>query len=926
MLANRAAERARLDGLLLEVRSGQSAVLVMHGEPGIGKTALLDYAAQRAVGYRIIRAVGVESEMELPYAGLHLLCAPLLDRLSRVPPTQRDPLGTALGLSAGPGPDRFLVALATLSLLSAVAEELPLLCIVDDAQWFDHSSAQALAFVARRLEAESIAFLFAESEADRLRELDGLPDLLLEGLPDADARELLGSAFTGPLDERVRERIIAEAHGSPLALLELPRRISTEELAGGFGVTTPIHLPDRIEESFREQVDRLPSESQQLLLAAAAEPIGDPTVLWRIASELGVPTEAAEPLESSGLLSVGPRVIFRHPLLRSAVYGRASRGERRSVHEALAAVSDPATDPDRRAWHLSYAAEGPDDEIAQELERSAARAQGRGGLAAAAAFLERAAFLTLDSAKRAERALAAAAVKYEAGAPEAALRLLVTAESGQLDESLRGRLDRLRAQLAFALRRGNDAPELLLAAARRLEPLEPGTSRETYLEALAAAIFVGRLSGGLGTAEVAEAARLGPPPPRPPRAIDLLLDGLVMRFTEGFAAAIGPLKQALQAFRDAGSSDEAVRWLWLAYRVARDLWDDETWHVLTTLQVQLARDAGALAVLPLALTYRAGLEVHVGNFVAASDLVDEADSISSATGYHQVADSALILAAWRGQEQKALALFEAARQDARNRGEGYTLTAADYSAAVLYNGLGRYGEALAAAQDASTLDELGFFGWVLVELIEAAARSGKRTVAELALQRLSERTRLSATKWALGIEARSRALLCEGAAAEDLYVEAIEQLGRSRIKAHLARAYLVYGEWLRRQGRRIDARGPLSASHELFAAMGAEAFSERANRELVLTGERARRRRADTRDQLTAQEAQIARLARDGLSNPEIAAQLFISPRTVEYHLHKVFGKFGITSRTQLHRVLASRVGNTHTGAPNSTAGAGRAA
>jgi DNA-binding CsgD family transcriptional regulator len=905
MLTDRAAECARLDQLLLNVRTGRNAVLVLLGEPGIGKSALLDYAAQQAAGFRILRALGVESEMELPYAALQLVCAPLLDGLGRLTPPQRDALGTAVGVSTGPPPDRFLVGLAALNLLSNSAEELPLLCIIDDAQWLDHSSAQALAFVARRLEAESIAFLFGEREAEKLVELDGLPELLLGGLSDSDARELLGSTITVPLDESVRDRLVAETRGNPLAIIELPRGMSPAEMAGGFGVTTPRQLPSRIEERFRERVQQLPSDSRRELLAAAAEPVGDPTILWRAAAKLGIPMEATRPLESSGLLTLDRRVIFRHPLLRSAIYGAASDRERRRVHRALAAATDPVSDPDRRAWHRAHAAEGPDEEVARELERSATRARARGGLPAAAAFLEKAALLTLGSRRRANRALAAAAAKHEAGDPGAALKLLVTAEMGPLDDLQVARLERLRARLAFDLRRGSDAPELLLRAAQRLELLDSKLSRETYLEALAAAIFAGRLGVSPTAAEVAEAARAGPPAPRPPGLIDLLLDGLVLRFADGYAAAVGPFKQALEAFREADSSDETIRWLWLACRVAGDLWDAETWQALTTREVQLARDAGALTILPYALSYRAIVDVHGGEFAAASGLVDEANAIAAETGNPPLEYASLALAGWRGQEDRALERFEVARQDARRRGEGIAITTASFSTAVLYNGLGRYEEALAAAQHALKLDELGLFGWALMELIEAAARSGEHAVAAHAFQRLSERTRLSGTEWAQGIEARSHALLSDGQAAEDLYREAIERLTRSRMKAHLARAQLVYGEWLRRQGRRLDARGQLRAAHELFTVMGAEAFADRAHRELVVTGERARSRTPDTRDQLTAQELQIALLARDGLSNPEIGARLFISPRTVEYHLHKVYGKLAISSRTELHLVLA---------------------
>jgi DNA-binding CsgD family transcriptional regulator/tetratricopeptide (TPR) repeat protein len=904
MLTDRAAERARLDQLLLDVRAGRTAVLVLIGDPGIGKTALLDYAAQQAEGYRILRVLGVESEMELPYAGLQFLCASIVDGADRLPAPQRDALGTAIGLSDGPPPDRFLVGLATLSLLSVATEALPLLCIVDDAQWLDRSSAQVLGFVARRLEAEPIVFLFAEREGQRLGELDSLPELLLDGLSDLDARELLGTAIKVPLDESVCDRLIAETRGNPLALLELPRGMSPAEMAGGFGVASARELTGRIEESFRERVEQLPSDSRRELLAAAAEPIGDPTLLWRALVELGIPMEATRPLESGGWLMLGPRVTFRHPLLRSAIYGAASDSERRRVHRALAAATDPESDPDRRAWHRAHGAEGPDEEVAQELERSANRARSRGGLPAAAAFLEKAALLTLDPRRRARRALAAAAAKQQAGDPGAALRLLATAEMGPLDDLELARLERLRAGLAFSLRRGNEAPELLLRAAQRLEALDPGLSRETYLEALSAAIFAGRLAVGHAVAEIAEAARAGPAAPRRPRLIDLLLDGLVIRLTEGYAAAVDPLRQVLDAFREADSSDETTRWLWLAARVAGDLWDDETWHALTTREVQLARDAGALTILPYALNYRAIVDVHCGEFAIASALIEEADEIATATGNTPLTYASLALAGWRGQEDRGLELFRGASQEARRRGEGVAITTASFSAAVLYNGLGRYEEALAAAQDALKLDELGLCGWALVELVEAAARSGEPALATVAFQRLSERTRLSGTEWARGVEARSHALLSDGQTAEDRYLEAIERLGRSRIKGQLARAELVYGEWLRREGRRLDARGPLGAASELFAAMGAEAFADRAKRELLVTGEKARRRTEETRDQLTPQELQIALLARDGLSNPGIGARLFISPRTVEYHLHNVYGKLGISSRTELHLVV----------------------
>jgi DNA-binding CsgD family transcriptional regulator len=891
--------------MLDEVRAGHSAALVVCGEPGIGKTALLDYVAEHADGCRVLRAVGVEAEMELPFAGLQLLCAPLLDDLERLPPPQREALGTAVGLSAAAPPDPFLVGLAVLSLLSDTSEPQPLVCVIDDAQWLDQSSAQVLAFVARRLEAESVVLLFAEREPRERDELARLPELPLHGISNASARELLASVISGPLDDRVAERIIEETRGNPLALLELPQGLAPDELAGGFGLTAALPLPGRIEDSFRERAAQLPPDSQRLLLAAAAEPIGDPTLLWRAADQLGVPPEAAEAAEAAGLVTLGARVTFRHPLLRSAIYRAASDEDRRSVHRALADASDSESDPDRRAWHRAHATLAPDEEVAAELERSADRARARGGLAAAAAFLEQATALTPEPARRAERALSAAHAKQDAGAPDAALRLLATAEMGPLDEIQRARLERLRAQLAFAVRRGNDAPPLLLRAAKRLEPLDPGLARETHLEALAAAIFAGRLSRGGGVREAAEAARAAPPAPQPAREIDLLLDGLATRFAEGYSAGLQPLRRSLLALcRAQGQTEDDLHWLWLACRVAQDLWEDGAWRELATRQIRLARDAGALAVLPTALNFRAGLDVHCGELAAASGLLEEADAIIEATGAVPLKYASLWLAAWRGRETEAVELVEGGLRDATSRGEGRVIGLAECAAAVLFNGLARYEAALAAADRACEYDDLGFLAWGLIELVEAAARSGETELAAGALERLSERTTLSGTDWALGIEARSRALLTDGRRAENLYLESIERLSRGRVKAHLARAHLVYGEWLRRENRRLDAREQLRTAHELFVTMGAEAFAERAARELLATGERARKRSPETRGELTPQERQIAQLASEGYSNPEIGAQLFISPRTVEYHLHKVFIKLAISSRNQLESAL----------------------
>jgi DNA-binding CsgD family transcriptional regulator len=903
-LRGRRREREALDRLLAGVRVGHSGVLVLRGESGVGKTALLEYLVGRATGFRIVRAAGAEFEMELAFAGLHQVCAPMLDGLAGLPDQQRDALATAFGLSGGDAPDRFLVGLAGLGLLSEAAEQRPLLCVIDDGQWLDRASAEALAFVARRLLAESIALVFAVREPSESEELAGLPELLVGGLSDVDARAMLDSVIRGRMDARVRDRIVAEARGNPLALLELPRGLTPAELAGGVGLPDTMPLASRIERSFVRQIRSLPGETQRLLLVGAAEPLGDVTLLWRAAERLGTAPDAASPAVTAGLMELGVRARFRHPLVRSAVCRAAPVAERQAVHRALADATDAETDPDRRAWHRAQGAVGPDEAVARELERCAARAQGRGGVAAGAAFLARAAELTPDPTGRAARALAAAQAKLDAAAPDAAFELLATAEIGPLDPLQRGRLERLRAELAFAKTRGSDAPPLLLEAAKRLEPLDAELARETYLDAFGAAIFAGRESLGGGVVGVAEAARAAPPGPRPPRPIDLLLDGLVARFSAPYVTSVRPLKKALEAYGATDDSGGDMRGLWLACRVAPDVWDDELWHELATRAVRLARDAGQLSVLPIALTYRAGVHVHAGEFDAAAGLIAEADAITEATGSAPLWYTSLVLAAWRGQEDRALELIQLGFNDATVRGEGRAITLAHYVTAVLYDGLGRYGDALAAAQRACAYEDLGLFGWALIELIEAAARSDNREVASDALLRLDERTRAAGTDWALGIQARSRALVSDGDAPDALYREAIERLGRTRIAIHLARAQLLYGEWLRRENRRVDAREQLRHAHETFSRTGAEAFAERARRELLATGETVRKRTVETLDELTTQEAQVARLAAQGRTNPEIAALLFISPRTVEYHLHKVFPKLGISSRRELRRAL----------------------
>ena len=840
--------------------------------------------------------------MELAFAGLHQLCAPMLDHAESLPGPQREALRTAFGLSAGPVPDRFLVGLAVVGLLSETAGERPLVCVVDDQQWLDHASAQALGFAARRLAAEPVGLVFAARVPGK--DVAGLPELVVEGLAEDDAQELLKSVLTGPLDPRVRDRIIADTHGNPLALLELPRGLTPAQLTGGFGVSSAVPLDGRIEESFGRQLEALPVQTQRLVQLAAADPSGDPVLVWRAAGRLAIGAGAAGPAVEAGLAEFGARVRFRHPLVRSAAYRSASAQTRQELHGALAEVTDPAVDPDRRAWHRAQAAPGPDEEVAAELEQSAGRAQRRGGLAAAAAFLERSAGLTLDPARRAQRALAAAQAKQRAGALDAALGLLAMAQAGPLDELQRARGDLLRAQIAFASSHGRDAPPLMLSAAKQLETLDVALARETYLEAFTAALFVGRLSPAVG--DVARAARMAPAPLAPARAPDLLLDGLALLVTEGYAAGTPALRRALLAFRGQDiSAEEGLSWLWLAGLAAMAVWDDETWQILASRHVKLARDAGALSELPVAIRWRILLHTHAGELAEGAALIAEAQAVADATGTQLGPHGALGVAAWRGREAEATELIRATMDDVTSRGEGRGMTS-QYAAALLYNGLGRYDKALAAAELACEYDDIGVLGWSLAELVEAAVRSGQPARASDAFQRLSEMTRASGTDWAVGTEARSRALLSEGETAENCYREAIERLGRTRMRPAVARAHLLYGEWLRRENRRRDARAELRTAHGLFTTMGIEAFAERARRELLATGETVRKRTVETVSELTAQEAHIARLAVDGRTNGEIGAQLFLSTRTVEWHLSKVYTKLGVGSRRELRRALAS--------------------
>ncbi|MFI6740188.1 AAA family ATPase [Nonomuraea sp. NPDC050451] len=868
MLIGRDQEVAQLEALLAAARQGRGGALVLRGEPGIGKSALLRHLTQAATGFQVMQASGAEFEMELPFAALHQLCAPALEHVTALPARHRKALEVAFGLDVGTA-DPFLVGVATLGLL--VERDGPLLCVIDDAQWLDHASAQALVFLARRVSAERVAVVFAVREPvgpDGLPELAGLPGLSLGALSEADARTLLIQAIQAPLDERVRDRILAEARGNPLALLELPRTAGLAGMAGGFDLPPP----GVVEQSFRARLEILSLEARLLLTLAAADPVGDPGLLWRAASLLGLEDRATA--EAAALVEFGTRIRFSHPLARSAVYRTASAEDRRRAHAALAAVSDPVADPDRVAWHRAQASAGPDEEVAAELARSATRAQARGGVAAAAAFLERAAALTLDPNLRAERVLAAAEAKLSVGAFDVTAELLSTLDPGD------PRVDLLRGRLSFVRNRGGDRPaDYLLRAAGRLADTDPAWSRACYVDAIEMGIFVGGLD------EVIAAARQAPSVPRERSSSDVVLDGLVALTAEGHLAAADILRPIVRNTDD----DVWIRRPSLGFMLAAELWDYGALHGIAARVAAAGRESGSFHMLPIGLAMLATATVHAGDFGAAMEMISEEEAIAAATGAAPLVYPRIHLTALRGRREEAAELFAGV-------GRHMTLSV-QWATAVLNNGLADYAAAMKAAEQAAEHGDLGLAGLALPELIEAAVRCGEVDKARSALVTLRERTQAGGQVWGLGVEAYSRALVHED---EEAYQLAISLLEPTPLGIYRARAHLLYGEWLRRQGRRREARAELRTAHELLSGFGAEAFAERAVGELRATGEQARSRSAQTSDHLTVQEVHIARLVAEGATSKEIAAKLFLSPRTVDAHLRNIFRKLGLTSRRQL--------------------------
>jgi DNA-binding CsgD family transcriptional regulator len=904
-LIDRHEERTALNRLLRALRSGESRVLVLHGVPGVGKTALLEYVRGIAGDVRVLRAAGVQSEMELPFATLHQLCGPLLDRIGHLPAPQREALDTVLGLRAGPAPERFLVGLAVLGLLADASAEGPLLCLLDDAQWFDQPSAQVLGFVARRLPAASVALLF--STRVRGRDLLGLPDLEVTGLGEAGAHALLDSVAHAGLDQHIRDRIVTETGGNPLALLELPRGLGGTDLAGAMGLPGTDPLPQRIEQDLLSRAEGLPEPTRRLLLIAAAEPLGDPILVWRAAARLGIAVTEALSGGTDGLLAVEERVTFRHPLVRSAVYRAASTEQRRAVHLALAEVTDADADPDRRAWHLAAAAAGPDDAVAAELERSAGRAQARGGVAAAAAFLQRAVALSVDPDRRADRAVAAAGVTRQAGDLPTARHYLTVAERGARTEAQRARLELVRGEIAFAAGLGDEAPPLLLTAARRLEPFDVRLSRETYLIAWGTAALLAADANSLPA--ISRAILALPPHAETEPVLDLVLRGCALLVTGGREAAVAVLRQALPGLPGLPVRD-VVKWGWVANAVGPALWDDRAMLATCRRAAEVVRSAGVLTELSFCLASLGVATAGTGDLAGAARTAAESDAVATAAGVPIAPHVQLRLTALRGRRQETIELIDATTEQAVASGRLTGAGHAHWAAAVLHNGCGDHEAAMTAALAAGEAADPSVSVWALPELVEAAARAGFAEVARHALDRLTNAAQPCDTDWAQGILARCRALLSADGAAEELYGTAVERLSRTSLRPELARAHLLYGEWLRGQNRTAEALGQLRTAHDMFASMGLEAFADRTHRELRHAGATVPRRpgASPSGAGLTPQEQQIAALVREGLSNPEVGARLFLSPRTVEWHLRKIFTKAGVSSRRQLRDMLPREV------------------
>ena len=908
-LIGREVELAAIAGHLEAARDGMSAALVIQGEAGVGKTALLRHVADTVGDFQVASVSGHESEVDLGFATLHRLLQPFTDAVQHLPAPQLNALSTAFGLREGTPPDAFMVGLATLTLLTDVAGSRPVLAVIDDVQWIDAASLSVLTFVARRLHADSVAMLFGLRTTDiPLGATDGLEVLTIGGLARADARRLLESAPEAPFVPHVVERLIDEAGGNPLTLLELGRELSREQREG----TRPLpdHLPigADIEARYLTRVRALPQATQDLLLVAAAEP-SEPEAVWHAAHLLGIDADEGvmTPALDAQLVSAGHAVEFRHPLVRSAIYQGARPSERRQAHKLLAsAIGD--SQPDRQAWHRAAAAVGPDAEIADALELAAGRARNRGGRLAEVTFLDRSAQLTPEAGTSARRFLDAAYAAQLAGATTLATSLVERAEATDPDGLEAAHVLRLHGLLELAGGQFGDSTRKLFAAARSFAPHDHALARETLLETFNSLAMIGRYVREPAAAEVAAFA-LSLPGGDPDAPTEMLLRGWSLLFVDERDQGVALLRRALDAFVHQGEHrDEAARWTLLATLAARELWEDDTFVAVAANNVRRARELGDLMNLEIALLSLAAGHVHGGRLAEADACYTEVRllkrAIAGSADLNEAAD--LQYRAWRGHDEDLRTTARAIYEFSDAIGFDSGVCIAQLALTTVELSEGRYEAALEAAQTTIGGINPGIECRALGEIVEAAERSGHREIAEEAFDRIAPSLISSQTDWGLGVLARLRGILASDEDAEAWFMEALERLGRAGIVPDLARTHLLYGEWLRRQGRRTEARDQLRTAHDLFTSIRADGYAERARRELLATGERARRRTADTANDLTPQELQVARLAAEGLTNREIAAQLFLSASTVEYHLHKTFRKLDITSRHQLTRVLQS--------------------
>jgi DNA-binding CsgD family transcriptional regulator len=899
-------------------------VLVLRGPAGIGKTSLLDAAVANATDFASSCVAGVESEIALGFAAVHQLLLPFLDRVGDLPEPQRHALESVFGLADHGPPDPLLVFLAVLTLLDSAATDQPLLLVIDDAHWLDDESARVLAFVARRLHADPIVMLVAlrEPETRATNPFDVLPQLEIPGLADAGSRALLEDAAGGRIDPDVADRLFAATQGNPLALSEFVAGLDPQQLEGNAPLPEPLPVRRMLQDQYASRTRELPSAARSLLLLASAERFGDPALLHRAANALGVSWhEGVASIEAAGLATFTPAASFRHPLVRSAVYHSATPSECRRVHQALADALVGDEDVDRRNWHLSAAAAAPDEDIAATLECSAARVFQRGGTQAAAEFFMRAADLTPDPARKIDRLLAAVRMRSAEGGGTRAQALLDGVMARVRDGRQRAEAEWTQGLIWLGAGRARDALRVLARAVSSIEHYDDGMPLHALITAENAVLYGESLSerslahtiSRTALHLLSQASTLQP--------AEDLVRGIAIRLTDGHVAAAPVIRAALVGLRERAENDDGARLMpdahehgamlhLLAVNAACAVLDDVALDLATRSWVEFGRRTRTLTTLPIALDLRSVCDVFAGRFRAAESAILEADDILSFTGARALIGESgvgrLFLEAYRGDEPAARAIAQRRSEDARERGNGVDLDQSHLALAVLGVGMGRYAEALDHCREIEAHDSVAISMLGFPLLIEAAERCDDLATANAAHDRFSECAAASATEWALGLVASTRALLAADEAAEAHYAEALERLAATSAAVDLARVQLLYGEWLRRARRRRDARVPLRTALDFFQRIGAGAFAERTRRELAATGEHSRPRSDATRDMLTAQEAQIAHLVAEGMTNPQIAAQIYISKSTVEYHLRKIYRKLGVTTRTQLARLELS--------------------